>query len=291
MDAAIENLDRIVKGIEEAPCPGSLDVDSMMTHYMDVMGWALYVLRLSVALDPSKGKNAGFKREDAVLVGLMVRVVKLYEAFYQNVAKRQLEVCGILLRTLTETEFKLRYLILRAREGYGVGNFFIGSYKSEKQMLDYFRQLKEVRELEPIETRMLRSIEKELLEEGISEADLLANRNWNLDGKNIREILEYLHLEHLYPFAYAGPSRWIHGGWGELRRYHLIKENDERYYPRLDFGDPDPRFAGPTTITCLELAKDFLVWSHDGDEEMVTFVINQILQHVLALEKSHEATL
>ncbi len=291
MDAAIENLGRIIQAIEDAPNPDSLDVDSMMKHYMDVMGWALYVLRLSVALDPSKGKNDGFEREEAVLVGLMVRVVKLYEAFYQNVAKRQLEICGILLRTLSETEFKLRYLILKAREGFGVGNFFLVSYKSEKQMLTYFSQLQKERELEPIETRMLRSIEKELLEEKITKEELLANKNWNLDGKNVRDILKSLDADHLYPFAYGGPSRWVHGGWGELRRYHLHKEVPGRDSPRLDFGDPDPRFAGPTTITSLELAKDFLNWSHAGEEEAVTFVIDQVLQHVIALENSHEATL
>jgi hypothetical protein len=291
MDAAIENLARIVQGVEDAPNPDSLDVDSMMKHYMDVMGWSLYLLRLSVALDPSKGKNAGFKREDAVLVGLMVRVVKLYEAFYQNVAKRQLEVCGILLRTLNETEYKLQYLILRTREGHGVGNFFIASYKPEKQMLDYLSQLNEERELEPIETRMLRSIERELSEEGISIEDLLANKNWNQDGKNVRDILKYLDADHLYPFAYGAPSCWVHGGWGELRRYHLNKEKDGRYTPRLDFGDPDPRFAGPVTITCLELAKDFIAWAHGGKEAAVTYVIDQVMQHVFALEQSHEATL
>lgn len=291
MDEAIENLDGIIQAIENAPNPDSLDSDSMMKHYMDVMAWALYVLRLSVALDPSKGQNAGFDRDEAVLVGLMVRIVKLYEAFYQNVAKRQLEVCGILLRTLTETEFKLRYLILKARERSGIGNFLLASYKSEKQMLAYFSQLQEERELEPIETRMLHSIEKELSEEGISKEELLANKNWNLDGKNMRDILKSLDVEHLYPFAYGGPSRWVHGGWGELNRYHLLKEKNGRYSPRLNFGDPDPRFAGPTTITSLEIAKEFLDWSHAGEEEVVTFVIDQLLQHVLALEHSHEATL
>ena len=291
MNPAIKNLSRIVQEIEVAPNPDSLDVNSMMEHYMLVMGWALYVLRLSVALDPSNGKNPGFERDQAVLVGLMVRVVKLYEAFYQNIAKRQLEVCGILLRTLIETEYKLSYLILRAQQGYGVGNFFISSYKSEKQMLQYFHQLSKERELKPIENRMLRSVERELLEEEISEDELLANKNWNLDGRNVRDILKYLKSDHLYPFAYGGPSRWVHGGWGELRRYHLHLEKNGRYSPRLDYGDPDPRFVGPTTITSLKLAKDFLGWSHDGEEEAVTFVIDQVLQHVVALEQSHEAML
>lgn len=291
MNAAIENLGRIIRAIEDAPNPNSLDVDSMMKHYMDVMSWALYVLRLSVALDPSKGENSGFEREEAVLVGLMVRVVKLYEAFYQNIAKRQLEICGILLRTLSETEFKLRYLILKAREGSGVGNFFLASYKSEKQMLTYFSQLQEQRELEPIEIRMLHSIEKELSEEKILKEELLANKSWNLDGKSVRDILKSLDADHLYPFAYGGPSRWVHGGWGELHRYHLHKEENGRYSPRLDFGDPDPRFSGPATIKSLELAKDFLGWSHAGEEEAVTFVIDLVLQHVIALENSHEATL
>lgn len=290
MDAVIENLGRIIQEIEDAPFPDSLDVDSMMKHYIDVMGWTLYLLRLSVALDPSKGQSAGFDREEAVLVGLMVRNVKLYEAFYQNVAKRQLEVCGILLRILTETELKLRYLILRAESGSGAGNFFLASYKSEKQMLNYFSQLQEERELAPIETRMLRSIEKELSEEGISKDELLANKSWDLDGKNVRDILKILGADHLYPFVYGGPSRWVHGGWGELSRYHLHKING-RYLPQLDFGDPDPRFAGPTTITSLELAKDFLVWSHAGEEKVVTFVIDRLLKHVIALEQAHEATL
>jgi hypothetical protein len=68
-------------------------------------------------------------------------------------------------------------------------------------------------------------------------------------------------------------------------------EENGRYSPRLEYGDPDPRFAGPTTITSLELAKDLLGWSHGGEEELVTFVIDQILQHVVSLEQSHEAML
>lgn len=290
MDAIRKNLESIVTGIGKAPDPNTLDDSKMIVHYMEVMGWTLYILRLCAGLEPDgHGEEKTYTRDEAVIVGHMVRIAKLYDGFYQNVAKRQLEFCGIFMRLLSETEIKLRYLLSHSSEATA-NNFVLASYKPEKQMLQYFEELESSRELIPIEARMKRSILREIEEEGISREELLQNKRWDLDGLNIRAMLKKLDHDHLYPFMYGGASRWVHGGWSEFRRYHLVKKG-EGYQPRLDYGDPDPRITGPVTQVCLEIAQDYLSWAGSDPDDVVDRIIKILLEHVQSLEQAHESSM
>ena len=153
-------------------------------------------------------------------------------------------------------------------------------------MLEYFESLETERELIPIEKRMKRSITREIEEEGISKEQLLGNRNWNMDGLDVRSMLRKLDCDHLYPFMYGGASRWVHGGWSEFRRYHLVK-NDGSYKPRLDYGDPDPRIPGPVTQIHLELAKEYLDWAESDPDAIVSGVIDLLLICIDQIGRAH----
>lgn len=279
----------IVTEIGKAPDPSTLDDSKMMIHYMEVMGWVLYILRICVGLEPvSHREEKTYTRDEAVIVGHMVRITKLYDGFCQNAAKRQLEFCGIFMRLLSETEIKLRYLFGHGTEATA-SNFVLASYKTEKQMLQYFEGLESNRELIPIEARMKRSILREIDEEGISKEELLKNKHWNMDGLDIRAMLKKLDHDHLYPFMYGGASRWVHGGWPEFRRYHLEKKG-EGYQPRLDYGDPGPEITGPVTQVCLEIAQEYLGWAGSDPDGLVDQIISMLLKHVRSLEQVHESS-
>lgn len=290
MKEIIDNLLNINKKLESAPDPTNMDNNEMMHHYMEVMGASLYLLRICVSLSPSaKVCEEGYEKNDAVIVGQMVRFAKLYEGFYQHVAKNQLEFAGIFMRLLAESEIKIRYL-LKFKSTELTNSFILSSYKAEMEMLRHINKVLRERELIPIEKRMKASIENELIKEGIDINDLLANQKWNMDGKTIKAMLKDLDLEDMYPFMYGGPSRWVHGGWTEMIRCHLVKENDH-YKPRLDYGTPEPRTTGPTTLASLYLALEYIVWSGGDTTGDVQFTINKVVEYVRSLEQAHESKL
>jgi hypothetical protein len=81
----------IVRWCDAAPNPAELgDEGAMMNVLCDGMARTLYLLRAaaSVAQNDTTAQR-GLSRHRAVVVGHMVRLCKLYDAFYMHVAKNQ----------------------------------------------------------------------------------------------------------------------------------------------------------------------------------------------------------
>lgn len=228
-----------------------------MTFLVEAMDRCLYLLRAGVALAPNdQVAEHGYSKRKAVIVGHMVRLTKLYDGFYLHVAKRQLELAGVMSRLIAETEVRLNYLMTKATP-HSYKSFILASYRSEKESLVDLGAKARIRPLVPIEKRIRTSILKNLKRDRISTRRLLQNKTWNIDGKDFRALLGALGRGTEYPYAFGSASRWIRGTWLELRLYHLIRKG--RYFmPRLDFGDPDTRTAGPITFVCLDTLLAFL---------------------------------
>src|SRR5690554_1627360 len=87
-DVIRKNLLSMTAKIENSPDPEKISENQMMDHYMNVMSWAVYLLRLCVAMVPNpEEEERSFSRDKAIIVGHMVRIAKLYDGFSQNVAK------------------------------------------------------------------------------------------------------------------------------------------------------------------------------------------------------------
>lgn len=280
MEALIKNLAEIEEWAENAPNPTDFNTENeALRFFMEVMGRALYLLRAGVALAPTDEKaERGYVKRQAIIAGHMVRITKLYDGFYQHAAKQQLELAGVMMRLIVETDIRLLYF-MQVKKTSAFRSYVLTSYRSDKGSLIDLNEKAKKRKLIPIERRIRNAIRKELREDGIGVNELMNNRNWKIDGKDVRGMLRALGREGDYSYTFGSSSRWVHGGWLELKKYHLTK--DGRYYmPRLDWGVPDFRVIAPVTWMCLDTLKKYLVWNNSDPDNIVQNISSKLLKIV-----------
>ena len=76
-------------------------------------------------------------------------------------------------------------------------------------MLQDLENSADQRQLIPIEKRMRKSIISWLKDDEINEKELFDNTNWNVDGKNFREIMNVLGLDSMYPYVFGIASHHV----------------------------------------------------------------------------------
>jgi hypothetical protein len=116
------------------------------------------------------------------------------------------------------------------------------------------------------------------------------NKVWDIDGKNVRALLQALGRDWEYSYSFGNTSRWVHGGWLELKQYHLQREGS-RFVPRLEWGDPDTRTASPITWRVLQTAGTFLKWAKSDPDGIVREALALVSDVVHRLDEEHERRL
>ena len=290
MDDLKRNLLSLVDWLENAPMPSSFESkDALMTFFVEeVMSRTLYVLRVGVSLAPNETvAKRGYTKHRAVIVGHLVRLTKLYDAFCLHVAKNEFEIAGIFNRLIFETELRISYFLASKQKSRALRSYIFTSFRSERDSLIDLTEKKKRRTLIPIERRMIRSMMRDLREDGITFKKLRKNKAWKVDGKDTRAMLKSLGREWEYSYGFGGASRWIHGGWLELKRFHLRKKRGF-YEPRLEYGMPDLRVAAPTTILVLEVLLKFLKWNKSDPKSLLTPIVTGINKLALEVDMDHE---
>lgn len=260
-----------------------------MSALVELSNGVLYLLKIvSVMVPDEKRTERGYIRKQAILVGLFVRIAKLYECLIDNICKKRGETILIFTRLIFETRTKVLYLMESPPSSYR--SFVTSSFRPEKEILKDIENKKKKRKLLPIEERMLQSVKKAMEEARISKKELFAIRNWKLDGKDFRAILATLGEEKIYTYAFRTPSHAIHGDWADLLRSHLKKEG--RFYrPKLEFDTPDPRGLAPVSILVLDVAIKYLKKFRLDRDEIITSIAGKLSQKIGEIDREHEAFL
>lgn len=290
MEELVRNITSIRAWLDQAPDPESFTTeDSLMKHLVEnVMPRSLYLVRTSVSLAPSeKTATQGYTKHKAVILGHMVRVAKLYDGFCMHVAQRQLELAEIFIRLINETVVRMLYILKCGNQKRAIRSFILTSYKAERQSIKDLKSKKSQRPLIPIEKRMLRSMTRNIREDGITQKELLANKNWKVDGKDVASMLRHLGSEWQYSYGFGGSSRSIHGNWMDMKRRHLTK-NGAYYQPKPTFSDPDCRIAAPITIEVLDASLKCLQWSKADPDDFTRGLIVDFIKYIFSLDEYHE---
>ena len=289
-------VDNVVEQVGEAlrrlPDPHSLrDRGEFMTAGVDAMNSLLTLGKVAVCLQRPTGR--GYTRRHAPLVGLVVRMVKLFEGILDQTVKDRGELAGVFIRPLYEAHIKFEYLMRSGPQS--AKSFIITSFRPEKEMLVHLNSLKKQRPLQPIETRMRRSILNHLKLVGLTQKQLFSQTRWDIDGKNMRSLLQVLHRDLEYSFSFGSSSHFVHGTWYDLWVYHLQRQKG-RYHPDVRYTRPDPRYLISSTLILTNSLTLFIrhfrvdpkgvlrqlieaVWAYIG-------VFNDALETVLAQEGS-----
>jgi hypothetical protein len=291
-EKVFDNFAEIERWIGDAPNPATFrSNDDFMAFTVELMNRALYLLRVGVSLAPSREvAERGYTKRKAIAIGHLVRITKLYEGLLIHVSKRQLELATIFTRLIFEAAVRLEYLMASKNKRASFRSFILTSYKPEKEALEDLGQKAKTRPLVQIEKRMRRKIKSRLTKDRISLNELLNNKNWRLDGKDFRRILNDVGLGAIYAYGFGSASHFVHGDWYDIS-IHQIKKNGSYYLPDLDFDDPDPRIACSDTTICLRTLLNFLKWNRSDPDNYVRPIIAKLIELNRAIDAAHENSL
>jgi hypothetical protein len=261
--------------------------DEFIAFSVEIMNRALYLLRVGVSLSPdAESAGRGVARNRAIVLGHVVRLMKLFECFLIHTCDNRFEICMIFSRLISETIIRLEYLLMAKRSTFR--NFVLISYRPEKEHLTDLKSKAKQRPLIPIEKRMLGSVTRCLRRDGIGQRALLQNRSWDLDGKNFRTMLKDTGAaEWGYSYLFGNGSHFIHGDWRDLSLHHL-RRRGRWYEPKPDYKSPDPRMTCPTTTMCLMVLLKFLRWNRSDPDHFVRPIVERLLALNMALDDAHE---
>ena len=288
LDKVTSNLKDVDQWVREAPEPASFSSEDAMMKVLveQVMPRTLWLLQLAASLAPG-GNQTGHTKHRAIIVGHMVRLAKLFQGFCQHISMRQVELAGIFIRLIYETEIRLQYFLQSKNKRKALRSFILVSYRPARDILVDLNTKRRKRRLTPIEQRIRNSVMRQLRRDGITFKELLANRNWKADGKDLRAMLRDLNAEWEYSYGFGSSSRWVHGDWLEMKVYHL-SQNDARYLPDLEFGLPDPRAVAPMIGNTLGVLPQYLSWAGVDESDEVRRIAIALANWVAALDAEHE---
>jgi len=260
--------------------------DDFMRFAIEVANHCNYLLRFGAFLVSNEYQaEKGLTKHRAIVAGHLVRLGKLYDAFIGHASRREGDICLIFQRLIVETRTRMAYL-MKARKDTFRG-FVLMAYRPEKEMLEDLSRKASQRHLIPIEKRMLRSVMHHLKEDRVSIHELNANRRWELDGKNFRQLLADIGDGEGYVYGFGMASHWVHGDWFDLKRHHLEKSGG-RYKPKFEQHDPDPRVIYPTIIICLSALIRFIEWNRADRDRAILPTIEKLGTFAQALDLQHE---
>ena len=269
---------------------GLSDFQKSNNKYMDfaveIGNHIRYLMFISAGLIP-EGKT-GYNKQDAVIVGLFVRLCKLYDTLCLHVAENHGEIVQIFVRLIFETSIKIEYLIKNDKNP--VENFIFTSYKATKEQYEDLLEKEKSRGLIEIEKRILLKIKGQLEEDEIDVTKLLKNKDWKLDAKTFKDILRELNFESAYSYIFGSGSSYVHGDWKDLRANHLRCKNGI-YSPELKYDRVDPRYICPMSVVCLDTLVKLLVWNKSDPDKFIISIAKKLEELVRKFDADHEKVL
>lgn len=198
----------------------------------------------------------GFDFNDAVILGLLVRICKIFKevVYYYEVNKG--DAITLLDRQIIESAIIAKYLLVKGDPS--IEDYRKCSYKDRYAILIDHTRSPEFFQTTP-GIRLKDSIKRKMKSEGLtldSFGPQIKNK-WRLDGKNFRQIFSEVEPEEMYKYLYGITSESIHGSWNESLDFNLVPVGDNKFLPHLLYQPVDIRFLTPVIRVCND---PFLLW-------------------------------
>lgn len=137
--SADDFVKQVVEQICKLPDPQTLsERTEFMTAGVHAMDCLLKLGKIAVCLQ--RPKRPGYAKRHAPLIGLMVRMVKLFEGLLDQIVRDKGELGAVFMRPLHEAHIKFEYLLRSGPQS--VRSFFITSFRPEKEMLAHLNSIK-----------------------------------------------------------------------------------------------------------------------------------------------------
>ena len=236
----------------------------------------------------SKNNPRKWKRNEAILGGLMVRFTKLQTGYLDQICQKRMEIANILFRCLGESIINLKYLLTKSTD-YLFDEYIEYSLRQEKRFLNRIQKNIAKRGSEiPVETRMKQSIERYLKISSFS-VEQIDEKKWKPWGEKIYDRAKKIDMEDLYIALFSLPSHSVHGNWQDLLTFHLEYENGE-FSPKMQWGYPRPHPLFAITLLTVEINKLYLdeIISDCADKDKINKMLDDIFLRTFKVDELHE---
>jgi hypothetical protein len=225
-------------------------------------------------------------KDDAVVGGNLVRLIKLNTSFLQNVCDSKTEICLILKRCLAETAINLKYLLIESEERVK-RNYIKYSLITEKELWEVIKtNIKErTEEAFNIEKRMQKSIQNSFDQSDFELDDINRSSKW----KSIKSRADEIAGEQFYNIYYGIGSHSIHGNWQDILMNNLDRV-EKNFKLHLDWQPPRPPLLDLAIFLNLDIFKTFI--EKELEENATTEILKgnytNMLKYLRKLNKTHE---
>lgn len=268
--------------------------DRLGTDKFDAMAFELFKETASVLIvcassyiAHAEQDDVSYPRNQAICIGLLVRVVKFMRAILALISHGDHlgEVILALLRCLGESATSLRYLILKHDEAL-FEEFVRTALGPDRELYDFIKTniSKRNGQTLPVEERMLRSIDRTCRLSGMSIDDI--NGKHTQWGGGFRNRLTDLEIEAGYLFFQRLPSHAVHGTWSDLVLHHL-EERPNGFAPRFETAPVDSRQLLPICLVILVAAKDYVEHYLQGMAPLIKR-ISDLSERIWTVNEAHE---
>lgn len=187
----------------------------------------------------------GFSLNDAPILGLLVRIWKLFKEVIRYYGENNAEIIGILERPLIEAAVVARYLMTSDQSI--VEDYRKCSYKDRLRLLRDFQKGSAFSKTNAGQ-RLIKSVREKMDFEKLTPHDFEVQKKnrWKIQGKSFYDIFSEMEHADLYSATYGMMSESIHGSWNESMDFCLNK-NDDGTFSTYPFPHAaDIRFVSPT---------------------------------------------
>jgi hypothetical protein len=144
----------------------------------------------------------------------------------------------------------------------------------------------------PIETRMLKSLEKTALVAGISldSIDLKDKSPWG--RKNLYQKAETLGSDDHYFVMFSGLSHTVHGSWQDLYDHHVATNANGGFTPTLEWDRPRPQLILALGIIVVEANQQYFRFMRgEPASRQMTEALADLDSRIHEADGAHEAFL
>ena len=225
-------------------------------------------------------------REEAIVGGNLVRLIKLSISYLENVCNGKTEICLILNRCIAETYINLKFILVNGEENVK-RNYIKNSLITEKELWEVIKTNVSERSEEAlnIEKRMQKSIENSFETSDFEIDDVNRSSKW----KSIKNRAEAIAGDQFYTIFYGIGSHAVHGNWQDILTNNLNKFEDG-FKLNLNWYRPRPQMMDAAIVFNADILRTYLEHelSSYPDLEILKTNHNVILDYERLLTESHE---
>lgn len=281
-------LRKFVPKYSEQQIAAFCDINSFMDAYVELHKDSIESLYHIAFIKYFDDNNTAIKisKDDAVVAGNLVRLIKLNTSFLENTCHQKTEICLILNRCIAETYINLKFILINGEPNVK-RNYIKNSLITEKELWETIKSNINERDDEAlnIEKRMQKSISNSFENSDFEIDEVNRSSKW----KSIKARADQLAGEQFYSIFYGISSHSIHGNWQDILINNLEKFEDG-FKVRLDWAPARPQMMDSVIAFNADILKAYIEHElqDNPDLELLKYNCNILFDYERLLTNSHE---